>query len=93
MPSHGRSPDSDYRDTAKPTHKKGSVSQIQRQLNDLERWNSEERVLKVIRLIPEKDGKIRTVELKTRTGTMLRPIQRVYPLGNFSHCKKPPMIL
>ncbi|GFY48527.1 hypothetical protein TNIN_370101 [Trichonephila inaurata madagascariensis] len=26
------------------------------------------------------DGKIRTVELKTRTGTMLRPFQRVYPL-------------
>ncbi|GFX84171.1 integrase catalytic domain-containing protein [Trichonephila clavipes] len=35
---------------------------------------------KVFRLIPGKDGKIRTVELKTRTGTMLRPIQRVYPL-------------
>ncbi|GFY11773.1 putative RNA-directed DNA polymerase from transposon X-element [Trichonephila clavipes] len=35
---------------------------------------------KVIRLIPGKDGKIRTVELKTRTGTLLRPIQRVYPL-------------
>ncbi|GFW74113.1 integrase catalytic domain-containing protein [Trichonephila clavipes] len=35
---------------------------------------------KVIWLIPGKDGKIRTVELKTRTGTMLRPIQRVYPL-------------
>ncbi|GFW81114.1 integrase catalytic domain-containing protein [Trichonephila clavipes] len=35
---------------------------------------------KVIRLIPGKDGKIRTVELKTLTGTMLRPIQRVYPL-------------
>ncbi|GFT73257.1 putative RNA-directed DNA polymerase from transposon X-element [Trichonephila clavipes] len=35
---------------------------------------------KVIRLIPGKDGKIRTVELKTRTGTMLRRIQRVNPL-------------
>ncbi|GFV39634.1 putative RNA-directed DNA polymerase from transposon X-element [Trichonephila clavipes] len=35
---------------------------------------------KVIRLIPGKDGKIRTVELKTLTGTILRPIQRVYPL-------------
>ncbi|GFT65477.1 putative RNA-directed DNA polymerase from transposon X-element [Trichonephila clavipes] len=34
---------------------------------------------KVIRPIPGKDGKIRTVELKTRTGTMLRPIQQVYP--------------
>ncbi|GFY10747.1 integrase catalytic domain-containing protein [Trichonephila clavipes] len=35
---------------------------------------------KVIRLIPGKDGKIRTVELKTRTGTMLQPIPTVYPL-------------
>ncbi|GFY32812.1 RNase H domain-containing protein [Trichonephila clavipes] len=35
---------------------------------------------KVIRLIPGKDGKIRTVELKTRNGTMLRPIQRACPL-------------
>ncbi|GFW01838.1 putative RNA-directed DNA polymerase from transposon X-element [Trichonephila clavipes] len=35
---------------------------------------------RVIRLIPGKNGKIRTVELKTHTGTMLRPIQRVYPL-------------
>ncbi|GFX09457.1 putative RNA-directed DNA polymerase from transposon X-element [Trichonephila clavipes] len=35
---------------------------------------------KVIRLIPGKDGKIRTVQQKTRTGTMVRPIQRVYPL-------------
>ncbi|GFS54436.1 putative RNA-directed DNA polymerase from transposon X-element [Trichonephila clavipes] len=35
---------------------------------------------KVIRLISGKDGKIRTVKLKTHTGTMLRPIQRVYPL-------------
>ncbi|GFY75670.1 putative RNA-directed DNA polymerase from transposon X-element [Trichonephila inaurata madagascariensis] len=35
---------------------------------------------KVFRLIPGKDGKIRTVELKARTGIMLRPIQRAYPL-------------
>ncbi|GFV23772.1 hypothetical protein TNCV_959661 [Trichonephila clavipes] len=34
---------------------------------------------KVIRLIPGKDGKITAVELKTRSGTMLRPIQRAYP--------------
>ncbi|GFW48562.1 integrase catalytic domain-containing protein [Trichonephila clavipes] len=46
---------------------------------------------KVIRLIPGKDGKIRTVELKTRTGTMLRPIQRVYPLEVQS--TETPMIL
>ncbi|GFV89031.1 hypothetical protein TNCV_4912311 [Trichonephila clavipes] len=37
-------------------------------------------VAKVFRLIPGKDDKIRTVELKTQTGAMLRPIQRVYPL-------------
>ncbi|GFX05193.1 putative RNA-directed DNA polymerase from transposon X-element [Trichonephila clavipes] len=35
---------------------------------------------KVIRPIPGKYGKIRTVELKDRSGTMLRPLQRVYPL-------------
>ncbi|GFU82932.1 putative RNA-directed DNA polymerase from transposon X-element [Trichonephila clavipes] len=35
---------------------------------------------KIIRLNPGKDGKIRTVEPKTRTGTMLRPSQRVHPL-------------
>ncbi|XP_035211173.1 uncharacterized protein LOC118185437 [Stegodyphus dumicola] len=35
---------------------------------------------KVIRLIPGKDGKVRTVELKTQAGTLLRPIQRVFPL-------------
>ncbi|GFW07910.1 integrase catalytic domain-containing protein [Trichonephila clavipes] len=46
---------------------------------------------KVIRLIPGKDGKIRTVELKTRTGTMLRPIHRVYPLEVQS--TETPMIL
>ncbi|GFY66759.1 integrase catalytic domain-containing protein, partial [Trichonephila inaurata madagascariensis] len=37
-------------------------------------------LVRVIWPIPGKDGKIRTVELKTRTGTMLRPIRRVYPL-------------
>ncbi|GFQ99237.1 integrase catalytic domain-containing protein [Trichonephila clavata] len=46
---------------------------------------------KVMRLIPGTDDKIRTVELKTRTGTMLRPIQRVYPLEIQS--KENPMIL
>ncbi|GFS70336.1 integrase catalytic domain-containing protein [Trichonephila clavipes] len=46
---------------------------------------------KVIPLIPGKDGKIRTVELKTRTGTMLRPIQRVYTLEVQS--TETPMIL
>ncbi|GFY04922.1 integrase catalytic domain-containing protein [Trichonephila clavipes] len=56
--------DIDYRDT----------------VNLRKRGNFEKHWAKVIWLIPGKDGKIRTVELKTRTGTMLRPIQRVYPL-------------
>ncbi|GFX56628.1 putative RNA-directed DNA polymerase from transposon X-element [Trichonephila clavipes] len=36
------------------------------------------------RLIPGKDGKTRTVKLKTQTGTMLRPIQIVYPFDMLS---------
>ncbi|GFY35872.1 integrase catalytic domain-containing protein [Trichonephila clavipes] len=35
---------------------------------------------KIIELIPGRDGKIRTVKLKTQHGTVLRPVQRVYPL-------------
>ncbi|GFU22779.1 integrase catalytic domain-containing protein [Trichonephila clavipes] len=35
---------------------------------------------KIIELIPGRDGKIRTVRLKTQDGKMLRPIQRMYPL-------------
>ncbi|GFW59796.1 DUF5641 domain-containing protein [Trichonephila clavipes] len=35
---------------------------------------------KIIELIPERDGKIRTVRLKTQHGKILRPIQRIYPL-------------
>ncbi|GFS50986.1 integrase catalytic domain-containing protein [Trichonephila clavipes] len=35
---------------------------------------------KIIELIPGRDGKIRTVRLKTQHGKMLRPIQRIYPL-------------
>ncbi|KAF8785512.1 hypothetical protein HNY73_011036 [Argiope bruennichi] len=35
---------------------------------------------KIIELIPGRDGKIRTVKLKTQHGTALRPIQRIYPL-------------
>ncbi|GFU14044.1 integrase catalytic domain-containing protein [Trichonephila clavipes] len=47
--------------------------------DDIKKWMHWP-LAKVIRLIPGKDGKIRTVELKTGTGTMLRPIQRVYSL-------------
>ncbi|GFR06963.1 DUF5641 domain-containing protein [Trichonephila clavata] len=35
---------------------------------------------KIIGLIPGRDGKIRTVKLKTQHGTILCPVQRVYPL-------------
>ncbi|GBM58523.1 hypothetical protein AVEN_268601-1 [Araneus ventricosus] len=32
-----------------------------------------------------RDGKIRTVNLKTQHGTVLRPIQRIYPLESYSN--------
>lgn len=35
---------------------------------------------RIIELIPGRDGKIRTVKLKTQNGTVLRPVQRIYPL-------------
>ncbi|GFW85168.1 uncharacterized protein TNCV_3249081 [Trichonephila clavipes] len=34
---------------------------------------------RIIELIPGRDGKIRTVKLKTQHGTVRRPVQRVYP--------------
>ncbi|GBM08755.1 hypothetical protein AVEN_149072-1 [Araneus ventricosus] len=40
---------------------------------------------KIIELIPGRDGKIRTVKLKTPHGTVLRPIQRIYPLKIYSN--------
>ncbi|GFU32230.1 uncharacterized protein NPIL_75931 [Nephila pilipes] len=39
---------------------------------------------KIIELIPGRNGKIRTVKLKTQHGTVLRPIQRIYPLEIYS---------
>ncbi|GFU76805.1 DUF5641 domain-containing protein [Trichonephila clavipes] len=42
---------------------------------------------KIIELIPGRDGKIRTVRLKTQHGKMLRPIQRIYPLEIRSNVK------
>ncbi|CAL1266736.1 unnamed protein product [Larinioides sclopetarius] len=35
---------------------------------------------RVIELIPGKDGLVRTVKLKTKSCTRIRPIQRVFPL-------------
>ncbi|GBN50274.1 hypothetical protein AVEN_255564-1 [Araneus ventricosus] len=35
---------------------------------------------KIIELIPGKDGKVKTVRVKTQKGCMVRPIQRLFPL-------------
>ncbi|GFS30481.1 uncharacterized protein NPIL_49611 [Nephila pilipes] len=43
---------------------------------------------KIIELIKGSDGKIRTVKLKTQHGTVLRPIQRIYPLEIYSKSKE-----
>ncbi|GFT00486.1 integrase catalytic domain-containing protein [Trichonephila clavipes] len=76
-------PDIDYRDTVN-LRKRGPLSEVRLGeivlIGDDIKKRMHWPLAKVIRLIPGKDGKIRTVELKTRTGTMLRPIQRVYPL-------------
>ncbi|GBM89270.1 hypothetical protein AVEN_180421-1 [Araneus ventricosus] len=35
---------------------------------------------RIIELIPGKDGLVRTVKLKTQSSTLIRPVQRVFPL-------------
>ncbi|GFW73108.1 DUF5641 domain-containing protein [Trichonephila clavipes] len=37
-------------------------------------------IAKIIELIPGQDGEIRTVRLKTQHGTVIRPVQRIFPL-------------
>ncbi|GFY69183.1 DUF5641 domain-containing protein [Trichonephila inaurata madagascariensis] len=37
-------------------------------------------ITKIIELIPGRDGEIRTVRLKTQRGTVIRPVQRIFPL-------------
>ncbi|GFT72658.1 uncharacterized protein TNCV_755671 [Trichonephila clavipes] len=37
-------------------------------------------ISKIIELIPGRDGEIRTVRLKTQHGTVIRPVQRIFPL-------------
>ncbi|GFW38668.1 integrase catalytic domain-containing protein [Trichonephila clavipes] len=37
-------------------------------------------IAKIIELIPGRDGEIRTVQLKTQHGTVIRPVQRIFPL-------------
>ncbi|GFS88748.1 DUF5641 domain-containing protein [Nephila pilipes] len=37
-------------------------------------------IAKIIELIPGRDGEIRTVRLKTQHGSVIRPVQRIFPL-------------
>ncbi|GFY78854.1 DNA-directed RNA polymerases I, II, and III subunit RPABC4 [Trichonephila inaurata madagascariensis] len=37
-------------------------------------------IAKIIELIPGRDGEIRTVQIKTHHGTVIRPVQRIFPL-------------
>ncbi|GFQ88037.1 DUF5641 domain-containing protein [Trichonephila clavata] len=37
-------------------------------------------IVKIIELIPGRYGEIRTVRLKTQHGTVIRPVQRIFPL-------------
>ncbi|GFQ67775.1 DUF5641 domain-containing protein [Trichonephila clavata] len=37
-------------------------------------------IAKIIELIPFRDGEIRTVRLKTQHGTVIRPVQRIFPV-------------
>ncbi|GFQ80113.1 DUF5641 domain-containing protein [Trichonephila clavata] len=37
-------------------------------------------IAKIIELIPGRDGEIRTVQLKTQHGTVIRPVQCIFPL-------------
>ncbi|GFX67811.1 integrase catalytic domain-containing protein [Trichonephila clavipes] len=47
---------------------------------------------RVIKLIPGKDGLVRTVKLKTQSCTLIRPIQRVFPLEvSVNDIKNPPL--
>ncbi|GFX45669.1 DUF5641 domain-containing protein [Trichonephila clavipes] len=37
-------------------------------------------IVKIIELIPSRDGEIRIVRLRTQHGTVIRPVQRIFPL-------------
>ncbi|GFT91726.1 integrase catalytic domain-containing protein [Trichonephila clavipes] len=49
-------------------------------LSDLRQRFRKEYLTKIIELIPGRDGEIRTVRLKTQHGTVIRPVQRIFPL-------------
>ncbi|GFU26272.1 DUF5641 domain-containing protein, partial [Trichonephila clavipes] len=42
-------------------------------------------IAKIIELIRDRDGEIRIVRLKTQHGTVIRPVQRIFPLKRFNH--------
>ncbi|GFU62019.1 DUF5641 domain-containing protein [Trichonephila clavipes] len=49
-------------------------------IKELKRRFRNEYLARVIKLIPGKDGLVRTVKLKTQSCTLIRPIQRGLPL-------------
>ncbi|GFS47489.1 uncharacterized protein TNCV_1612271 [Trichonephila clavipes] len=49
-------------------------------IDELKRRFKNKYFARVIKLIPGKDGLVRTVKLKTQSCTLIRPIQRVFPL-------------
>ncbi|GFV37965.1 integrase catalytic domain-containing protein [Trichonephila clavipes] len=49
-------------------------------LSDLRQRFRKEYLTKIIELIPGRDGEIRTIRLKTQHGTVIRPVQRIFPL-------------
>ncbi|GFT83607.1 DUF5641 domain-containing protein, partial [Nephila pilipes] len=49
-------------------------------LSDLRQRFRKAYLTKIIELIPGRDGEIRTVRLKTQHGSVIRPVQRIFPL-------------
>ncbi|GFT39789.1 DUF5641 domain-containing protein [Nephila pilipes] len=49
-------------------------------LSDLRQRFRKAYLTKIIELIPGRDGEIRTVRLKTQYGSVIRPVQRIFPL-------------
>ncbi|GFQ72972.1 DUF5641 domain-containing protein [Trichonephila clavata] len=49
-------------------------------LSNLRQRFRKEYLAKIIELISGRDGEIRTIRLKTQHGTVIRPVQRIFPL-------------
>ncbi|GFY63176.1 integrase catalytic domain-containing protein [Trichonephila inaurata madagascariensis] len=54
----------------------GEVVVVENSLKNLTLWS----LARVIQLIPGKDGHIRVARVKTETGELVRPVQRLYNL-------------